>query len=387
MNITRGWVAPGFEAVRDAFEANFVEGREVGASFAAYHRGRKVVDLWGGVADPDTDRAWEEDTLELVYSSTKGVTAMCANRLAQEGELDVDVCVTEYWPEFGANGKEAITVDHLLSHRAGLAWIDGTMTPEEAYAWDPVIRALEQQAPHWEPGSQHGYHAVTYGYLVGEVVRRITGRTVGAYLRDEIAEPLGVDFWIGLPASEAHRVAKLQGTIAGDRLDPEVQSALREFVGPDSMLGKSLTAPGGAFSDPDVWNTRALQAAEVPGAGGVGDARGLARLYASCIGDVDGFRLLTPTQVHDATTRRTVGPNIVILGLDIQFGLGFMVPSSVMNVGGPNGFGHYGAGGSVGWADPDAELAFGYVMNRMDVGLAGDTRSARLIDACYDSIR
>jgi CubicO group peptidase (beta-lactamase class C family) len=153
------------------------------------------------------------------------------------------------------------------------------------------------------------------------------------------------------------------------------------------MLGKSLTAPGGAFSDPDVWNTRALQAAEVPGAGGVGDARGLARLYASCIGDVDGFRLLTPTQVQDATMRRTVGPNIVILGLDIQFGLGFMVPSSIMNVGGPNGFGHYGAGGSVGWADPDAELAFGYVMNRMDVGLAGDPRSARLINACYDSIR
>jgi CubicO group peptidase (beta-lactamase class C family) len=387
MSISHGWVALGFETVRDAFEANFAEGREVGASFAAYHRGQQVVDLWGGMADPDTDRAWEEDTLELVYSSTKGVTAMCANKLAQEGQLDVDVRVTEYWPEFGANGKESITVDHLLSHRAGLAWIDGTMTPEEAYAWDPVIRALEQQAPHWEPGAQHGYHAVTYGYLVGEVVRRITGRTVGAYLRDEIAGPLGVDFWIGLPASEAHRVAKLQGTITGDRLDPEVEAAVREFVGPDSMLGKSLTAPGGAFSDPDVWNTRALQAAEVPGAGGVGDARGLARLYASCIGDVDGFRLLTPTQVQDATMRRTVGPNIVILGLDIQFGLGFMVPSSIMNVGGPNGFGHYGAGGSVGWADPDAELAFGYVMNRMDVGLAGDPRSARLINACYDSIR
>jgi CubicO group peptidase (beta-lactamase class C family) len=387
MSTSRGWVAPGFEAVRDAFEANFAAGREVGASFAAYHRGRKVVDLWGGMADPDTGRAWEEDTLELVYSSTKGVTAMCANKLAQEGQLDVDVRVTEYWPEFGANGKESITVEHLLSHRAGLAWIDGTMTPEEAYAWDPVVRALEQQAPHWEPGSQHGYHAVTYGYLVGEVVRRITGRTVGAYLRDEIAEPLAVDFWIGLPAGEAHRVATLQGTIAGDGLDPEVQSALQELVGPDSMLGKSLTAPGGAFSDPEVWNTRALQAAEVPGAGGVGDARGLARLYASCIGDVDGFRLLTPAQMQDATTQRTAGPNIVILGLDIQFGLGFMVPSSIMNVGGPNGFGHYGAGGSVGWADPDAELAFGYVMNRMDVGLAGDTRSARLIDACYDSIR
>jgi CubicO group peptidase (beta-lactamase class C family) len=262
------------------------------------------------------------------------------------------------------------------------------MTPEEAYAWDPVIRAIEQQAPAWVPGTQHGYHAVTYGYLVGEVVRRITGRTIGTYLREEIADPLGVDFWIGLPVSEQPRVAKLQGSIAGERADdPEVRALLAQFIGPDTVLGKALTAPGGAFSHPDIWNEPATHAAEVPAAAGVGDARSLARLYAACIGEVDGFRLLTPEQLADATTQRTEGPDAVILGLDLQWGLGFMVPSSIMTIGGPKSFGHFGAGGSVGWGDPDAELAVGYVMNRMETGLAGDTRSGALVNACYESIR
>jgi CubicO group peptidase (beta-lactamase class C family) len=389
MTAIDGWTAKRFEGVRDAFAANFEQGREVGASFAAYHRGRKVVDVWGGIADPETGRPWQENTLELVYSSTKGVTAMCANKLAQEGRLDIDAPVVEYWPEFGAHGKERIPVSYLLSHRAGLAWTDTKMTPQEAFAWEPVIRALEQQAPSWEPGTKHGYHGVTYGYLVGEVVRRITGRSIGTYLREEIAGPLGADFWIGLPASEEPRVAKLQGSLTGGaENDPALRETLAQFIGPDTMLGKALGAPGGAFAgNPDIWNSRELHAAEVPAAGGVGDARGLARLYAACVGEVDGMRVLTAAQTKDAATRRTEGPDVVILDMDIQFGLGFMVPSSIMDFGGENGFGHFGAGGSMGWADPDAELAFGYVMNRMDIGLAGDTRSSSLVRACYDAIR
>ncbi|MFN8036140.1 MAG: serine hydrolase domain-containing protein [Acidimicrobiia bacterium] len=395
MGASSGWTASGFEGVRDAFEQNFADGSEVGASFAAYHRGAKVVDLWGGVADRGTGRAWEEDTIALVFSTTKGVTAACANKLAQEGRLDPDAPVVRYWPEFGRNGKESITVAHLLSHQAGLAWVDGDMTAEEALSWEPVIEALENQHPHWHPGSQHGYHATTYGWLVGEVIRRVAGRSVGTYLREEIAGPLGLDFWIGLPEEHEPRVARLVNMIpegvsvdslaqAGD--DP-VRQMMAQFLGPDTMLGKALFAPGGALTDRAIWNSRAMRAAEVPSANGVGDARSLARLYAACIGDVDGIRILSPEQLARATTRLTEGPNTVLLGMDIQFGLGFMLRSSLVALGGERSFGHFGAGGSAGWADPDAELAFGYVMNKMDMGLAGDQRSSSLFDACYDALR
>ncbi len=389
-----GEVEPGFEKVREAFQRNFDEGREIGAAFSAYHRGRKVVDLWGGIADPDTGKPWERDTMVLVFSTTKGATAICANKLAQEGLLDVDAPVVEYWPEFGAKGKEEIPVSYLLSHQAGLAWIDGEMTPEEALSWEPVVAALAEQSPAWEPGSQHGYHATTYGWLVGELIRRITGKSVGTYFREAVAEPLGLDFWIGLPEEYEPRVGRLTSMIPGEMtveklLDPgddPVAQMIAAFLGPDTMLGRALFAPGGALTDQQIWNSRAMRAAEVPAANGVGDARSLARMYAACVGEVDGVRLLSTEQVKRATTQQTKGPNKVLMDMDIQFGLGFMLPSSLMTLGGPNGFGHFGAGGSMGWADPDPEFGFGYVMNRMDLGLAGDPRSMDLVNACYESI-
>lgn len=382
-----GWTAPGFEAVREGFEQNFAKDLEIGAAFAAYHGGELVVDLWGGVADPMTNRPWSRDTLELVFSTTKGATAICAHRLAQEGRLDVDAPVVEYWPEFGQAGKERIPVSYLLSHQAGLAWVDEPLTLEDALAWDPMIHALERQRPLWEPGTAQGYHAVTYGYLVGEVIRRITGRTVGTYFRDEVGGPLDLDFWIGLPEDQEGRVARLVGEIVGfgGDLDESTRTELESLMGPDSMLGKALTA-GGAFSQRGIWNHREVHAAEIPAAGGIGDARSIARMYAACVGTVDDVRLLTSEQVREATIQRTHGPNIVLLNLDIQFGLGFIVPSPLINLGGPHAFGHFGAGGSVGWADPDADLAFGYAMNRMDLGLAGDERSYRLINACYAAV-
>jgi len=389
MTESNGTTASGFEGVRETFEANFAKGLEIGASFSAYHRGKKVVDLWGGTADVDSGRAWDERTLALVFSTTKGATAMCANKLAQEGKLDVDAPVARYWPKFAAGGKAEIPVKFLLSHQAGLAWIDGEMSLDQALSWDPVVDALAQQTPHWEPGSKHGYHATTYGWLVGEVIRRITGRTVGTYFHDEIAAPLGLDFWIGLPESEESRVAPLVGGLADPLIteDPEVRKFVEEIMGPDTTLGRALFAPGGAFSGPEIWNSRAVHAAEIPAANGIGDARSLARMYAACIGTVDGVRILTEEQLGRATTQLTSGPNTVLLDLDIQFGLGFMVRSGFIELGGPRSFGHFGAGGSVGWADPDAELAFGYVMNRMDMGLAGDVRSYELINACYAATR
>jgi CubicO group peptidase (beta-lactamase class C family) len=386
-----GWTASGFEGVRDAFEKNFADGLEVGAAFSAYHRGKKVVDLWGGQFDPTSGKDWEEDTIALVYSTTKGATAICANRLAQEGRLDVNAPVATYWPEFAKAGKEAIPVDWLLSHRAGLAWVDAPLTLPEVLAWDPMIHALEAQTPVWEPGTQHGYHAVTYGYLVGEVIRRISGRSVGTYFREEVGDPLGLDFWIGLPAENESRVSPLTGgfsALGGDgdsEMDPETAASLAALIGPDSMLGKALSG-GGAFANTDDFNTPAVHAAEIPAAGGIGDARSIARMYAACVGEVDGIRLLTPEQVADATTQRTEGPDVVILNLDLQFGLGFFVPSSLLQLGGPKSFGHFGMGGSMGWADPEVELGFGYVMNRMELGLAGDLRSYSLVNACYASL-
>jgi CubicO group peptidase (beta-lactamase class C family) len=394
MTEIHGHVAPGFEKVRDAFQKNFDEGKEIGAAFSAYHHGAKVVDLWGGVADEESGRPWEQNTIILVFSTTKGATAICANKLAQEGLLDVDAPVVEYWPEFAANGKQDVPVSYLLSHQAGLAWIDGEMTTEEALSWDPVVAALAAQKPSWEPGSQHGYHATTYGWLVGEVIRRITGKSVGTYFHEQVASPLGLDFWIGLPAEYESRVAMLTPMIPGEvsveKLrnpgeDPVAQM-MSAFLGPETMLGRALFAPGGALTDQKIWNSRAMRAAEVPAANGVGDARSLARMYAACIGDVDGVRLLSTEQIKRATTQQTKGPNKILMDMDIQFGLGFMLPSTLMTLGGPAGFGHFGAGGSVGWADPDAEFGFGYVMNRMDLGLAGDLRSFNLINACYDSV-
>ena len=388
MTEINGWTAPGFEQVRKAFETNFEKGLEVGAAFSAYHRGEKVVDVWGGVADSTTRRPWDERTLSLVFSTTKGATAICAHILAQEGKLDLDAPVAKYWPEFAAGGKEHMPVSYVLSHQAGLAWVDGEMTAEEAFAWDPVVDALAKQVPHWEPGSAHGYHATTYGWLVGELVRRVSGQRVGEFFRARVADPLGLDFWIGLPESEETRVARLQGWI-DDALSehPELRELAEQFIGPDTKLGRALFAPGGALAEEDIWNSRAMHAAEVPAANGICDARSLARMYAACIGEVDGVRLLTPDQLARATTQVTRGPNTILLDMDVQFGLGFMVPSSFITLGGPHSFGHFGAGGSVGWADPDAGLAFGYVMNRMDMGLAGDARSYELINACYMSVK
>ncbi len=226
MTTSHGWTAPGFEGVREAFEANFTHHNEVGAAFSAYHRGHKVADLWGGIADPATGAAWAEDTMALVFSTTKGVTAMCAHRLADEGLLDVEAPVREYWPEFAANGKADITVAQLLAHQAGLPWVDARLSLDEALAWEPVVHALEAQPPVWEPGTKHGYHATTYGWLVGEVVRRVSGHSLGMYLREAITEPLGADDAAKSKASGAFVPQTAPHTIADglDRVAEDVKA-------------------------------------------------------------------------------------------------------------------------------------------------------------------
>jgi len=387
-----GTVEPGFEGVAEEFQANFTMHGEVGAGAAVYVGGRKVVDLWGGVADRGTGTPYTEDTLQLVFSTTKGATAACANLLAQRGELDIDAPVAEYWPEFKAAGKAEIPVRWLLCHKAGLPYVDATLTLEEALAWDPMVRALEEQAPVWEPGTAHGYHATTYGWLVGEVVRRVSGKSLGAFFRDEIAAPLELDFWIGLPDEEQHRVApliQLGNESHEGPADPALAELLAQFMGPDTLLGKALGAPSGVFGAAEGgFNNPAIRAAEIPAANGVTNAASLARFYAGLTGTVEGgpdAPLLGADQVAKASERQTTGPDKCLM-FETTFGLGFFTSSPFAPYGGERAFGHTGMGGSVGFADPEHGIGFGYVMNKMAMSLNGDPRSGGLVKAVYDAV-
>jgi CubicO group peptidase (beta-lactamase class C family) len=370
-----GAVAPGWEPVRDAFAKNFEARDEVGAAVCVYHHGRPVVDLCGGVADTATSRPWTDDTIVLVYSMTKGVSAVCANLLVERGALDPDAPVASYWPEFAAKGKGDIPVKWVLSHQAGLAVIEADVTLEHALSWTPVVDALAAQPPNWEPGTAHGYHLRSYGWLVGEIVRRIDGRTIGRFFADEIAAPLGLDFWIGLPESEEPRVAML--------VPPPVE--FRELMRtlPDTMLlARATTGPSGLFNYDEMWNRRELRACELPSSNGVGNARAVAKLYASLIGEVDGRRTLRAETVARATECLARGPDAVIL-TETAFGLGFMLGPTLPTPCGPRAFGHGGAGGSVSFADPDAGLAFAYVMNDLRFDMDGDPRGESLARAAY----
>ena len=374
----QGDCAPRFGAVRDAFAANFAAGREVGASFAATLDGELVVDLWGGHADAARTRPWERDTIVNVFSTTKAMTALCAHMLVDRGRLDVDVPVACYWPEFARSGKEAITARQLLSHTAGLAAIREPLPIDALYDWERMVGVLAAETPWWEPGSTSGYHALTYGHLVGELIRRLSGATVGTFFRDQVSGPLGADFHIGLAASEDGRVAEMVPAsktemAAGGALDPQ------------SLRGKVLSNPP---LRPQVANTRAWRAAEIPAANGHGNARSVARVMAAlaCGGSLDGVRLLGLPTITRAIEEQCYDKDLV-LGFRLRWGLGFMVTSPSLPLGpNPRTFGHGGWGGSLGFADLDARVSWAYVMNKMSPGTAGDTRAAGLIAALYGSL-
>jgi CubicO group peptidase (beta-lactamase class C family) len=365
--------------VRDAFVENFTTRAEVGAAVCVYRGGVPVVDLWGGVADPSTGRPWVNDTIVLVYSMTKGVSAVCANLLIERGLLDPDAPVAKYWPEFAANGKADIPVRWVLSHQAGLAVIDADVTLTEALSWTPVVDALAAQSPNWEPGTAHGYHLRSFGWLVGEIVRRIDGRTIGQLFAQEVAAPLGLDFWIGLPEGEEPRVAQLVPP-------PAAFAELIRGLPDDLLLGRATTGPSGLFMYDEMWNRRELRAGELPSSNGVGDARSVARLYASLLGDVDGVRTLQAATVAAAALCQVRGADRVIL-VDTAFGMGFMLPPALPTAVGARAFGHGGAGGSVSFADPDADLAFAYVMNDLRFEMEGDPRGETLAAAAYSCER
>ncbi|MFE4966157.1 serine hydrolase domain-containing protein [Streptomyces sp. NPDC056660] len=402
---SEGFVAQGFEPLREAFERNFTQYGEVGASCAVYVDGEPKVDLWGGLADVVTGRPWRPDTVGLAYSVTKGATAILCCLLAERGELDLDAPVAHYWPGFGSKGKAGVSVRMILAHQAGLPVLDGRFGREEILAHGAAARALAGQEPLWTPGTAFGYHALTYGWLLDEVVRRATGRTIQDLFASDVAGPLGLDFFIGLPDGVEHRVAALvdeppsgpsaaspDASLAERIPDPEARrptgGGRREAGDLSSLLTRAMTVNGVLRTpDADEWNTPSIRRASLPAANGITNARSVARLYASCIGEVDGLRLLGEDMVTAATAERSAGGDRVT-GLDARFGSGFMLPTAGTPMLSDSSFGHEGVGGALGFADRGARVGFGYVQNLLKVEVTGapDPRVAGLLAALRDSL-
>ncbi|MCL2729839.1 MAG: beta-lactamase family protein [Actinomycetia bacterium] len=421
-----GTVADGWEQVRDAFAHNFTRRGDQGAAVAVYHQGRKVADLWGGSRDFDGGpggKPWEHDTAQTVRSATKGVAAACLLLLHQRGRLDLDAPVGTYWPEFKAHGKDRVTVRDVLAHRAGVPALDVPLTPAQALDGVSGPRALAAQPPLFPPGEEHGYHAQTYSWLLGELVLRVTGRTLGRFLADEIAGPLGLDLWLGLPAGQEHRVGRIGPTAAPE---PTTSGALRArpkqsvhdaYADPRSLTVRAFAA---ITPIPDE-NDPAYRAAELAGSGGIATARALARCYAAFVGDVEASeaaagagaetgpgaetgsgagagsggsapgsaarvpRLLAPATVTAARTVESAGPDRVLV-VNTLFGLGYMLhgPSSPLLA--PGSFGHPGRGGSLAFADPEHAVGFGYVTNGMQKNVTADPRAQALVRAVRDCL-
>lgn len=372
--------------MREAFEANLAAGVEVGAGVAVYHRGRPVVDLVGGWWNRDRQTIYDERVLQVVFSTTKGVTAIAVGMCVDRGLLDYQERVATYWPEFAAGGKGEVTVAQLLSHQAGLVSVDPPVSMQDILDYYPLVEKLAAQVPLWEPGTGHGYHAVTYGNLAGELVRRVDPqrRTVGRFVAEEICGPLGAEFWIGLPPDQEARVSPI---IAAPPPDPSLQPMIDVVMGKGTLGWRALTVDG-ALGDTalegDLANDPRFHRAELPGAGGIGTARALARIYAATIGPVDGVRLLS--EATRDVARTTVTPENEpdkCLALPSTFGMGFMTAGMMSPYLGFGCYGHPGAGGSVAFAFPEAEVAFAYVMNQMDHNIAGDTRAGALMAAVH----
>jgi CubicO group peptidase (beta-lactamase class C family) len=385
----QGFCEPAFAALRGALADIIESGAEVGAALAVQVDRHPVVDLWGGHRDAERTRPWDADTLVNLYSIGKAVTAICALRLVDHGLLDLEAPVARYWPEFARAGKAGLPVRHLLTHEAGLPAVGRDLPSGAMLEWDVMTGALAAQEPWWEPGQAHGYHVNTQGFLIGEVVRRITGKSLGTYLREEIAGPAGIDFVIGFgPALDA-RCADILPPL----LSPEAE-AQRAILDADrtSLTGLPRMRVLAYMNPPDlsgrgVVNTRWWRAGELPSTNGHGTARAIARLYSALAsdGELDGVHILSPEIVAMAIAQRVYAEDVV-LQRPTRFGLGFQLTMPERPLGpNPRTFGHFGAGGSLGFADPDTRVAFGYAMNQ---GRAGwQHRHVRhLIDLVYEAL-
>ena len=370
-----GLVQDRFAGARAAFEDNLNSGADVGASFCATSEGETVVDIWGGYADETGKTPWSRDTIVNVYSTTKTMTALTALLVADRGDLDFNAPVAKYWPEFAANGKGAVTVAHLMSHSAGLSGWKEPITKADLYDWEKVTALLAAQAPYWPPGSAPGYHALTQGYLVGEVVRRITGKTLGTVFREEIAGPLGADFWIGLPESEDARVARLIPPPAGTGVEARNQTELQANMSSNPGI--------------DVRETykRAWRGAEIPAAGGTGNARSVAEIHTILAngGVAKGKRFMSEAGCRKALELQVAGEDL-ILGAPARYGLGFGLAGGVVPLPNPNSMYWGGYGGSIIIIDMDARTTFSYVMNKMQGTTVGDVRGFSMVAAMWRAL-
>ncbi len=387
---------PQFSQVRDEFVRNFSERGEVGACVSIVVDGRPRVDLWGGVADPVIGRAWEEDTVCVVWSCTKGATSLAAHLLLARGQLELEAPVSTYWPEYGVAGKEHTTVAHVLGHRAGLPAVRGQLPDGAFFDWELMVDTLAGQEPFYDPGSRHGYHGVTFGWLVGEIVRRVSGKSLGSYFRSEIAEPLGLDFWIGAPPEVSQRSARVSFATP----DPDVP--VSEFfrlasTDPTSIPALLFNNTGGYFAPgAGGFDSREAHAAELGATGAMTNARGLSGLYTpvSLDGTCNGIKLFTNDDIGRMSTTMSAGHDDSLRS-DNRFTAGFQkavdnrrkpVTEQDSVIIGPNAFGHSGFGGSLGFADPDHRIAFGYTMNQMGTGTGLNPRGQSLVDATYRAL-
>ena len=379
MTITNiaGNCAPGFKALKSAFENNFNEHDEIGASLCIYQHGEKVVDLWGGHSDSAKSQPWEKDTLVNVWSTTKGMMALCVARLVDQGKLEMGRTVAEYWPEFAANGKDHVTVAQLFSHQAGLCGTDKPITKNQVLNTDLLGEMLAAQKPQWPIGESSGYHAFSIGPIADTLFKKVIGKTVGEYFRDEIAIPFDIDFHIGLDKSEDDRVAEMahDDNIPGG--DPAMFNEYQKFAIENASLSPYLP------------NERAWRAQGTPSAAGCGNARSVAKIYGALATDrcLDGVEIVSQKALG-AATEIQIDKLDLVLGFPMSWGIGFAMNKSMGIYGpNPNAFGHHGWGGSFGFADPEKGLGVAYTMNYMREPLdAIDPRLAAIIHAIYSSV-
>ena len=376
MSNVSGLVAAGFEEVRDIFEKNFTERNDLGASFCAVHNGEVIVDLWGGYLDEDHLRPWEQDTIITVYSTTKAMTLLCVLLLVDRGEIELDHPVAKYWPEFAAKGKDAISVRQVLAHSSAVPGLDEPVEPAGLYDWERMVSLIANQAPWWEPGSDSGYQGVTQGYVLGEIVRRVSGRTLGEFFKQEFAQPLDADFHIGCEPHHDERVANV--------IPPVLRVSREELLGSDSMIARSM---GSVPLVPEESFTVAWRRAEIPAAGGISNARAVAKLLAIFAGEGEAFgkRFMQASTARLPLEEQSHGKDLV-LESKIRWGLSVMLPNETMPAPGAKSILGGGLGGSTFHVDYEKNLSLSYVMNRMEFGLTGDERGYVLRDAVYSCL-
>ena len=396
--VISGYCDPRFEQVADVLRHSLESKFEVGASFAVEIEGEMVMDLWGGHKDAERTMPWQQDTIVNVFSVTKGVTAICAAKLIEQGRLDLHQKVSHYWPEYGCNGKENTTVLDFLCHRAGMFGFRDQVPLDDWTNWGQFTGMLAAQAPFAEPNSIQAYHALTFGWLVGELIRRVDGRTVGVYFKEEIANPLGLDFAIGLDDSDMARCAQM---LMLDELPSISQLNVLKYL-PDFLLSKSLTNikaavsrgfnpiafDGRAMDNPNFANTTEWRRAEIPAANGHGVASSLATLYGilSNGGSRDGNEVLKPETIELLRTVHSNGPDMVLFGLNYKFGLGHMLNAPITPIGrnrSESMFGHTGIGGAVVFGDVEKKLGFSFFNNQQHKDLKLYETSNKLAKALY----